>query len=489
MSTPAQSPQRILGRREPSQLPDVLERVLDKGIVIAGDIQVNLLDIELLTIKLRLLVASVDKAKEMGIDWWENDPFLKRRPTTATSSRTGSARLEQKAGHRAALLRRVVTRAAWKRRGTSTASFRRTPPRRARRNDDGVASSRVELVTERGLAAIVGACRPRRVRRGAAAPQPRGPRVARADGGAPMTACSRTRSAPRRSFRSGSAPSSATRTACARCCASARSSSAKRSSACAATSSSASRSFSSTPRRARRRSRRAAASTSCRSSAHAMRLRPCRPKRSSRCARCTSTSPRSRTARARTRRSRRSSAGGASRCFSTPRISSGRDEQPEFIAAADDHADGRLEVVVTGPWPAYNFVERRGSRMSRDLPLEQQITLIELVDRVLNKGVVVSGDITLAVADVDLVYVGLRVLLASVGTMERLKEQAADALPLRLRPRSAQRRRTCPASAARLDARAARRGGGRRRRRSTARSSRRTRTCSRTRASSTRSRR
>jgi gas vesicle structural protein len=63
--------------------------------------------------------------------------------------------------------------------------------------------------------------------------------------------------------------------------------------------------------------------------------------------------------------------------------------------------------------------------MSRDLPLEQQITLVELVDRVLNKGVVVAGDITLAVADVDLVYVGLRVLLASVGTMERLQEQPA----------------------------------------------------------------
>ena len=53
-------------------------------------------------------------------------------------------------------------------------------------------------------------------------------------------------------------------------------------------------------------------------------------------------------------------------------------------------------------------------------PLEQQITLLELVDRVLNKGVVLTGDITLSVADVDLVYVGLRVLLASVGTMERL---------------------------------------------------------------------
>jgi hypothetical protein len=57
-------------------LADILERVLDKGIVIAGDIQVNLLDIELLTVKLRLLVASVDKAREIGIDWWQSDPYL-----------------------------------------------------------------------------------------------------------------------------------------------------------------------------------------------------------------------------------------------------------------------------------------------------------------------------------------------------------------------------------------------------------------------------
>ncbi|MFC4496937.1 gas vesicle protein GvpJ [Streptomyces ovatisporus] len=59
-----------------ANLADILERVLDKGVVIAGDIQINLLDIELLTIKLRLLVVSVDKAKEMGIDWWESDPSL-----------------------------------------------------------------------------------------------------------------------------------------------------------------------------------------------------------------------------------------------------------------------------------------------------------------------------------------------------------------------------------------------------------------------------
>ena len=59
-----------------------------------------------------------------------------------------------------------------------------------------------------------------------------------------------------------------------------------------------------------------------------------------------------------------------------------------------------------------------------DVELQHQITLLELVDRVLDKGVVLSGDITLAVADVDLVYVGLRALLASVGTLERL--EAAD---------------------------------------------------------------
>src|SRR3989440_13048987 len=62
----------------PANLADILERVLDKGIVIAGDIQVNLLEIELLTIKLRLLVCSVDRAQEMGINWWESDPNLTR---------------------------------------------------------------------------------------------------------------------------------------------------------------------------------------------------------------------------------------------------------------------------------------------------------------------------------------------------------------------------------------------------------------------------
>jgi len=60
----------------PANLADILARVLDKGIVIAGDIQINLLDIELITIKIRLLVASVDRAREMGNNWWESDPTL-----------------------------------------------------------------------------------------------------------------------------------------------------------------------------------------------------------------------------------------------------------------------------------------------------------------------------------------------------------------------------------------------------------------------------
>ncbi|MEM7568220.1 MAG: gas vesicle protein [Pseudomonadota bacterium] len=59
-----------------STLADVLDRVLDKGVVVAGDVAISLVGVELLTIRLRLLVSSVDKAREMGISWWETDPFL-----------------------------------------------------------------------------------------------------------------------------------------------------------------------------------------------------------------------------------------------------------------------------------------------------------------------------------------------------------------------------------------------------------------------------
>lgn len=84
MAEPQQSRMVSTGRSLPpaydrpqaDSLADLLERVLDKGVVLAGDIRVNLLDIELLTIKIRLLLVSVDKAVEMGIDWWRHDPSL-----------------------------------------------------------------------------------------------------------------------------------------------------------------------------------------------------------------------------------------------------------------------------------------------------------------------------------------------------------------------------------------------------------------------------
>ncbi len=77
-------------------LADVLERILDKGVVIAGDVSVSLVGIELLSIRLRLLIATVEKAKEMGINWWESDPHLS----------ASSADLERE---NAALLTRIET--------------------------------------------------------------------------------------------------------------------------------------------------------------------------------------------------------------------------------------------------------------------------------------------------------------------------------------------------------------------------------------------
>ena len=69
-------PDQIVHAISATNLADILERVLDKGIVIAGDIKIQIADIDLLTIKIRLLVASVDKAMEMGINWWQDDTFL-----------------------------------------------------------------------------------------------------------------------------------------------------------------------------------------------------------------------------------------------------------------------------------------------------------------------------------------------------------------------------------------------------------------------------
>lgn len=67
---------RIVQSTSATNLADILDRVLDKGIVIVGDIRIQLADVELLNIKIRLLISSVDKAREIGIRWWEEDPYL-----------------------------------------------------------------------------------------------------------------------------------------------------------------------------------------------------------------------------------------------------------------------------------------------------------------------------------------------------------------------------------------------------------------------------
>lgn len=82
-----------------TNLADILERVLDKGVVIAGDIRVSLVNVELLTVQLRLVICSVDKAKEMGMDWWVNNPVFSRK----TQAPAVSSGLEESLG-------RIVTR-------------------------------------------------------------------------------------------------------------------------------------------------------------------------------------------------------------------------------------------------------------------------------------------------------------------------------------------------------------------------------------------
>jgi len=86
MAQPSLTHHAIAHGTNSSTLADVLERVLDKGIVIAGDIKVKLVDIELLSLQIRLVVCSVDKAREMGMDWWVNNPVFSRAPAPARLS-------------------------------------------------------------------------------------------------------------------------------------------------------------------------------------------------------------------------------------------------------------------------------------------------------------------------------------------------------------------------------------------------------------------
>lgn len=90
-------------------LADVLERILDKGIVIAGDVSISLVGIELLTIRLRLLIATVDKAKEMGINWWENDPRLSAK---AEELETENAELHARIARMESMMEQIVEQKA-----------------------------------------------------------------------------------------------------------------------------------------------------------------------------------------------------------------------------------------------------------------------------------------------------------------------------------------------------------------------------------------
>lgn len=76
-------------------LVDILDRVLDKGLVIAGDIKINLANVELLTIQVRLLICSIDKAEQIGLNWWRSDPRLSNADVTALQTGAVSDRLDR----------------------------------------------------------------------------------------------------------------------------------------------------------------------------------------------------------------------------------------------------------------------------------------------------------------------------------------------------------------------------------------------------------
>jgi Gas vesicle protein len=100
-------------------LVDILDRVLDKGLVIAGDIKINLANVELLTIQVRLLVCSIDKAASIGMNWWQHDPRLTTRAPDAGA--LGSAEVEKRLERIEQQLRQLTERSGAKRRpSTST---------------------------------------------------------------------------------------------------------------------------------------------------------------------------------------------------------------------------------------------------------------------------------------------------------------------------------------------------------------------------------
>jgi len=112
-----------------SNLVDILDRVLDKGLVVAGDIRISLANVELLTVRIRLLVCSIDKAEQIGLNWWRYDQNLVRQPQEALADAETIARLEA----RIAELENKLAQNTQGTQGTQVAQRRRTrsePPQR-----------------------------------------------------------------------------------------------------------------------------------------------------------------------------------------------------------------------------------------------------------------------------------------------------------------------------------------------------------------------
>ena len=104
-------------------LVDILDRVLDKGLVIAGDIKINLANVELLTIQVRLLVCSIDKAEQIGLNWWRTDPRL----TTSVGTAAAPPAIEARLARIEEQLKRLAQSSAG---ATAPSSVRSKPSRR-----------------------------------------------------------------------------------------------------------------------------------------------------------------------------------------------------------------------------------------------------------------------------------------------------------------------------------------------------------------------
>src|SRR5437667_8662307 len=104
---------RGLGPHQSANLVDVLDRVLDKGLVVAGDIRIGLANVELLTIQVRLLICSIDKAEQIGLNWWRNDPRLNMAAAAALPGNSEMearlARIEEQLTRLAATTQPAVT--------------------------------------------------------------------------------------------------------------------------------------------------------------------------------------------------------------------------------------------------------------------------------------------------------------------------------------------------------------------------------------------